>query len=152
MVGTRSQKKVAATHNCNPLDNAAILEPVLRYVGGGEGLYIHPVSKGWKECYDRLPTRRRPRSILRQTPSSHTAFHAAFGSVSRLRLAHECGFQLDASSSEPQLHRLQEIEGQYADIKTLTAAHALGLEFSDRVLHGAARGNRLASLKWLCRQ
>jgi hypothetical protein len=148
MVGTRAQKQAAVEHQYSPLDDSPILEMVLRFVGGGEGLFLRGVNAEWKTLYDKLPTRRRLKIILRQTPSSHTAFRAAFASASRLRLAHECGLQLDR---EDHLHRLQTAAGRYADIKTLMAAHALGLDFNKYVLRGAARGNRLASLKWLCR-
>jgi hypothetical protein len=71
-----------------------------------------------------------------------TLYSAVFESPSRVAFAHELGVD---SSSE----RNQAVAGAHADIKTLKAAHALGMPYTEWPPIGAARNNKLAVLQFL---
>jgi hypothetical protein len=76
-----------------------------------------------------------------------TPYAAAFASAARVKLAHECG--LSFPSCPQHNEELKRCAGRDASIGTLQEAHALGLEWTDTVLVGAAESDDVPKLIWL---
>jgi hypothetical protein len=82
-----------------------------------------------------------------QVTSSETSGSAVFASVSSLQFALECGLQLSALSD-----KMQFAAGRFAGLETLKSAHALGLSWSAKLLHGVARSGNVLKLQYLYTQ
>jgi hypothetical protein len=133
-----------------PLEDAGILLNVLNSLGPGQHLFISPVSKTWKDSYERVASTQVAElasgywefALLRTVTSEDTLCSAAFASAASVKLAHDCG--LDFGNE-----KVQRIAGRVADLSTLRAAHELGLQLTDEVLSGAAEAASVPKLQWL---
>jgi hypothetical protein len=136
----------------SPLDDAGILLHVLSTLGPGHHLFISPVSKAWRESYERVASVQiagitylfeyGEQATLHLVTSQTTLCSAAFASASRVNLAYERGMPFGS-------RKLQCIAGRDADIPTLQALHELGLQLTDGVLIGAAEAASVPKLQWL---
>eukprot|EP00953_Heterococcus_sp_UTEX-ZZ885_P006599 4029-Heterococcus_DN1.PRE.3 len=127
------------------LTNAGILKIILSYEGSGSWLFIPPVSKLWKQCYEQLDVA----PLQRCYPEAHvtirlTAYGAAFRSLSRFQMACKHGLQAYFATQVAQ-----ERAGAWCDVSTLLAAQKLGLEVTDSYIEYAAASGRLDVLKLL---
>jgi hypothetical protein len=126
-----------AVSSGSALDDIAVLDLVLRYVGAGQALYTRASAAMTRQ----IDTTGAAMCIR---PS---AFGAAFGSAARLRLAcdNHCGLQLI------DLHSwsIEKAAGKIADCSTLTLAHELGMPWDSHVMRFMVRYNRLPELQWL---
>jgi hypothetical protein len=125
------------------LSNAGILHIIFTYEGAGRWLFIPPVCKLWKQCYEQLdPTPLHasyPQATIRLT-----AYGAVFRSPSRLQLACENGLQALFATDLLQLKA-----GAWCDLPTLLAAQQLGLQVTDSFMRFAAAAGRLDVLQLL---
>jgi hypothetical protein len=125
------------------LSNAGILQIIFTYEGAGRWLFIPPVCKLWKQCYEQLD----PAPLHASYPQATirlTAYGAVFRSPSRLRLACENGLQnLFATDL------VQRKAGAWCDVPTLLAAQQLGLQVTDSFVRYAAAAGRLDVLQLL---
>jgi Ankyrin repeats (3 copies) len=147
-----SSNKRAVASATSPVDDSGILLQVLTFLGPGHHLFISAVSKAWRESYKRVAsvqmaavTEYDYQEAVSKTITSHsTLCSAVFASVSRVRLAHECGLTFGSIIC-------QRIAGRVADVATLRAAHELGLQLCDEVLIGAAEAQAASvpNLQWL---
>jgi hypothetical protein len=107
------------------LTNAGILLHILSYEGPGSWLFVSPVSKLWKQCYEQLDPAYVREGYPHATMQS-SLFGEAFQSPSRLRWA--CEHTLQALfASEP----VQISAGTFCDAPTLLAAQELGFHVTD---------------------
>jgi hypothetical protein len=150
MADGRAQKPSAAGSS-NPLLDRGILQNVLSYVGPGQYLFVVLVSTWWKELY---ATQERQQLsvidwendyIIEVCASEVTLFSSVFASPSRVKLAHENGFDYDSA----ECHRSAS---KHADVATLAMAHVLGMQFTSSIMLGAAERNKLAEVQYLCAQ
>jgi hypothetical protein len=131
------------------LQEACVRERVLSFVGRGHFLFV-TVSKGWLDAYRTVPATKQ--CALDEAPEClpcMTIRSAVFASVSRLRLAHTCGFRLDEYN-----WNLRRQAGRYGNLDVLAALHELGMPLSakDDIIRGAAMSGCLAKLQALCAQ
>jgi hypothetical protein len=150
-----SSVKRAFVRAASPLEHSGILLHVLTTLGPGHHLFISAVSKAWRESYKRVAsvqmaavTEYDYQEAVSKTITSHsTLCSAVFASVSRVRLAHECGLAFNDAWKV----KLQRIIGRAADVATLRAAHELGLQLCNEVLIGAAEAQAASvpNLQWL---
>eukprot|EP00953_Heterococcus_sp_UTEX-ZZ885_P026479 14293-Heterococcus_DN1.PRE.1 len=139
----------AATSTACTLQDAGILLHVLNILGPGHHLFISAVSKAWRESCKRLANARAvdltydfyDEVALSKITHQTTLCSAAFESVSRVEMAHECGLTFNNT-------RLQRIVGRSASALALQAARDLGLQFSEEVLFGAAEAASIPKLQW----
>jgi hypothetical protein len=136
---------VALTAMEEALTNAGILQIIFSYEGPGSWLFIPPVSKLWKHCYEQLDVA----PLQRCYPEAHvtirlTAYGAAFRSLSRFHMACEHGLQAYFATQDAQ-----ERAGAWCDVSTLLAAQKLGLKVTDSYIEYAAASGRLDVLKHL---
>jgi hypothetical protein len=152
MVAIHAQKR-SATDSSDLLSDLGILQNVLSYVGLGHHLFVAPVSKWWREVYSTVESHdvtvtKRSRKGSRQKRLTcvrqMTLYSSVFASPPRLKLAHESG--LGCSS---RAFKFQLAAGRHAGIATLASAHELGMQYSARVLAGAALCNKLAEVQYL---
>jgi hypothetical protein len=128
-----------------------LCEAIFSFVGPGHRLYCALVSTMWLELYERVPSRELitvnadGRQRKTRVTASMTLGSAVFASVSRLRLAHECGLELE----NPSYYTLPVAAGRWASIETLRAAHALGLAWSQMLLQGVALSGDVSKLQYL---
>jgi hypothetical protein len=123
------------------LSNAGILQNIFAYQGPGSWLFLSPVSKLWKQWYERLdPTSLR--ASCRNANIHSTMYGEVFRSPSRFRMACEHGLQ-------PLFEQLQDVAGILCDVPTLLAAQELGFQVTDTCLGYAAASGNLAILKLL---
>jgi hypothetical protein len=136
-------KEKGMTAMAQALSNEGILQLILSYEGPGSWLFISPVCKLWKHWYEQLdpvPLRESyPHADIRLT-----AYGAAFESLSRLRLACECGLQALFANEI-----LQQRAGSWCDVPTLLAAQELGLKVTNSFMRYAAAAGRLDVLQLL---
>jgi hypothetical protein len=134
----------------SPLHNAVVLGEIFSFVGPGHWLYCALVNKGWHQLYKTVQSSKmvttRPYYMKRRTlvTALMTLGSAVFASVSRLQFGLDCGLQLSTLNDEKQF-----VAGQFAGIETLQAAHALGLPWSEQLLHGVARSGDVSKLQYL---
>ena len=119
------------------------LQAVLAYVGSDQHLYTCGVNRAFRTHY------HKKRSIaaddageLNDQPRCCciTSVEAVFASASCLRMAVQCGFELQTPTFRA---------GQHASIETLATAKQLGLLLGETVCSGAASSGRLQKLRWL---
>jgi hypothetical protein len=146
-----NQEQNTAADNSNPLLNSGVLQLVLSYVGPGHYLFAAPVSRWWRDIYVTLLQSLKSayaensfNSITICVPQM-TLYSAAFASPAIVELAHEQG--LDCKSLA-----YQRAAAKHADVATLAAAHALGMEYTAMTMSGAARCNKLAEVQYLHNQ
>jgi hypothetical protein len=142
---TRDQKR-SAVDSESPLEQAGILQRVLNYVGPGHWWFVAAVNELWKERYTTvaglevlLANTERKIVYVPQT----TMFNSVLASPARLRHA-QTAFKLHCKPLQ-----YKRAAGMYADIATLEAAHALGMQYTHTVMEGAASGNELAVVQFL---
>jgi hypothetical protein len=137
--------RVAMTASEEALTNAGILLHILSYEGIGSWLFLSPVCKMWKQCYEQLD----PAAMRQVYPDANLKWstsRGAFQSPSRLRFACEHGLRpLFFSRSDS----LQQSAGAWCDVPTLLTAQELGLQMSDECIRLAAANGNLAVLKLL---
>jgi hypothetical protein len=130
--------------------NNELLRSIFAFVPGS-WLYAGAVSSAWKQAYEQVPQLPLTRAsgarpgILCCSRTTYMA--AAFASEAALRLAVECGLDLQGHS---QL--LQRLAGRHADLITLQLAAELGLPWTAAVSRGAASACDLPKLQWLYEQ
>jgi hypothetical protein len=155
MMNTQVKKRSAADNESNPLCLAGIfkLQQILDYVGSGHWYFISPVSKLWKDLYEKVASEEAlANGYLGYGKGSFTCvfkmtlYSSVFASPSRVRLAYDSGFYYH----EEQDYDVQYQAGVHADQETLVTAHELGLiQCDSHVLNGAARSGNLTKLMWL---
>ena len=102
----RSNAKRSAACSQNPLHDDGLLQLILDFVGVGDFFFVGAVSKQFKRCSLQLSSFKTflytqdSDADVRVEPCT-TLCSSIFGSVSRLRLAIECGFPLDVQNSWP---------------------------------------------------
>jgi hypothetical protein len=151
MVATRAEKRSAA-NSSNPLFDTGLLQNVLSYVGPGHSLFVAPVSWLWRGLYAKVESQQLAvydevnieNKIITCVPQM-TLYSAVFASSSRVQLAHESG--LDCTSEAYHF-----AAGRHADIAALATAHKLGMDYTEEIVIGAAKGNKLAEVQYLHRQ
>jgi hypothetical protein len=125
------------------LSNAGILQIIFTYEGAGRWLFIPPVCKLWKQCYEQLdpaPLRESyPQATIRLT-----AYGAVFQSPSRLQSACEHGVQARFATD-----LVQRKAGAWSDVPTLLAAQELGFSVTDAFVLEAAANGELSVLNFL---
>ena len=142
----------------NPLEQIAISQQVLDYVGPGEYFFVSAVCSQWREAYssvkstqiymDRIHERLVDMPLdFRETvrccvTAKNTLYSAIFASSSRVTLARDIGLDLSLS-------KCQYIAGKVADIATLQCADSLGMPLSNSVLRGALWAGCVSKLRWL---
>jgi hypothetical protein len=139
MVSTRVQRR--KLRESNQLYEVGILQQVIGHVGPGEWLFLSTVSSLWRDLYASLA------EVEKQTPgtcktattctATMTLYSSVFAFPSRVRLAH--GLGIDCSEDSYQL-----AAGMHGTVKTLAAAHELGMSFSAVTMLGAAECNQLS--------
>jgi hypothetical protein len=77
------------------LSNAGVLQIIFFYDGFGSWLFIPPVSKLWKQCYEQLDVA----PLQSCYPEAHGA---AFRSLSRFHMACEHGLQAYFATQDAQ--------------------------------------------------
>jgi hypothetical protein len=97
----RACKKAMAAGNA--LQQQALLQLILSFVGSKENLFMSLVDSNWKEAYERVIALAKPCGRLQHEGNKCTSYAAAFASVPRLQLA-----LLDRAS----LHRQAAISPQ----------------------------------------
>jgi hypothetical protein len=142
-MNARAQKRTHASASI--LFNPSVLKQIFAWVGPGHHLVLSTICTDWHHL------QLTSSNFLVDTLMVHlddepqilctwqTTFHsAAFASRAFLTTAHEAGLPLQRCDEDRHDNRLQYIAGRTADLDTLQLAHALGLEFGDAVLAGAA--------------
>jgi hypothetical protein len=130
------------------LDDAGILLHMLNILGPGQHLFISAVSKAWRESYQRVASVQiavPPPSLYSNTitvTADTTLFSTVCASVSRVKLAHECGLSFNNAMKHL-------IAGRVAALPVLQAAYELELELTDQVASGAAVAASVPKLQWL---
>jgi hypothetical protein len=127
----------------DPLHNREVLELTLSYLQG-EGLFVITVSKRWKACFEKLSKASSTNHSKHVHSSTCTAMAAAFASPSRVRLAHDAGFQLQAAG-----WKLQDCAGKHCSVETLEVAYTLALIWNANLSRAAAEAANLPVLQWL---
>jgi Ankyrin repeats (3 copies) len=119
-------------------------------VGAGQHFFVSAASTDWRACYTTLKLIKMrwegAGAHLTVSKTQGTLTSAAFSSVSRVKLAYECGLQLRKNCS---LTRLSYTAGFPSDVATLAAAHELGLKLSSDVVRGAAAARSMPTFLWL---
>jgi hypothetical protein len=102
----------------------------------------------WRDIYFNLRSQQLPvqdqhgfEIIITCFPQM-TLFSSVLTSPSRVKLAHEIGL---ACTSEAY----QRAAGKHADVATLTTAHKRGMEYTAKMIAGAAKYNKLAEVQHL---
>jgi hypothetical protein len=145
-----SSEQAAYDRSSNPLNDAIMLGEIFTFVGPGYRLYCALVSKRWLKLYETVQSieivlaKAYGSKNSAQVTSSETSGSAVFASVSSLQFALECGLQVSAFSD-----KMQFAAGQFASIDTIQAAHALGLPWSEQLLHGVALSGDVSKLQYL---
>jgi hypothetical protein len=139
----RAPKRIVA-ESSNPLHDRGILQSVLEYVGSGHYLFMSKVSKLFRACYLTVPVFEDDDEEVKFEPYT-TACTAIFESLSRLRLAVQLGFTVDAKSCSCQMEA-----GNVADIETLVELHEQHhMQYTADVSRGAAESGSVSKLQWL---
>jgi hypothetical protein len=132
----------------NPLYERGVLENVLQFVGPGEWWFVSPVCSLWRDVYAQLPPVQMCKVALDLADrdftcvSQMTLYSAAFGSASRVQLAHKAGLNCITEA-------YQYAAGKSRDCATLSAAHELGMPYTATTSTSAARYNQLPILHFL---
>jgi hypothetical protein len=134
----------------NPLEDAGILQQVLKFLPGN-WLFLGTVCREWNfVCKDIRDWQVRRVSLdgnLNPKPvtcgAATTLCSAAVASPATARHACECGLQIRTETS------VQAIAGLLADIQTLAALFDLGMPLSPTVVQAAALSGRLSILQHL---
>jgi hypothetical protein len=113
----------------------------------GQHLFIC-VSKQWREANDNAIAELYPLRLSCsgfEWTSNMTSFSAAFANVSTIRLAYDCGLQLN----RPDQTYIPWFASEVADIEVLAVAHELGMPYSENLLYGLASLACFPVLHWL---
>jgi hypothetical protein len=140
-MSSREQERSAADSS-NPLHQTGILQHVLDYVGPGHWCFVSEVSSLWRDLYINLAERMAICEEKIARIPQMTLFSAVFASPSRVRHAAEHGLNCTTEA-------YQSAAGMYADVVTLKAAHAQGMQYSISAMYGAVRCNELSVVQFL---
>eukprot|EP00953_Heterococcus_sp_UTEX-ZZ885_P009814 5748-Heterococcus_DN1.PRE.4 len=150
-LGEELAPKRIEAESSNPLHDRDILQSVLEYVGSGHHLFISEVSKQFRACYLTVPVfegvynYEHGDDVEVNFEPCTTACTSIFESLSRLRLAVQLGFTVDAKSWCCQM-----IAGIVADIETLVELHEQHhMQYTADVGRGAAQSGSVSKLQWL---
>jgi hypothetical protein len=136
------------------LEDKAVLQHILEYVGFGSWLLAAGVGRGWRDVYFniKIPAGKREH---RWTAARNQRYHggdirstlasAVLASRSCLRWARRCGLRLHDGG-------INRIAGEYATKAVLKIAHQLGMQWNADVLAGAVLSYCLDKLQWVYQQ
>jgi hypothetical protein len=134
------------------LRDIEVLQQVFSFLGPGYWLFASPVSKLWKQWYEKLELAPLPsygkgiQVVLQRNQNciQTTSFGAAFQSAACVRLACEHGLQAQFHN-----YRLQGQAGRPADLETLMVAQDLGFPVTDDFVNSAAAAGHVSVLEQL---
>jgi hypothetical protein len=146
----RAPKRFAA-ESCSPLHDRGILQQIIDLAGPGDYIFLSTVSKSFRACYLHVPDceivceDQDGVDFLITVTHYMTTCSAVLGSLTRMRLAIELGFNMKV-----RYRLFQRCAGNSADIETLLELHELhGMPYTEDTSKGAAASGSVSKLQWL---
>jgi hypothetical protein len=132
---------------------------VFQFVGSDSWAFVALVSKPWHAFYRAQLAEHPVQGFHTLCTHEHhldliglTSRKAAFASPSRVRLAHELGMTMGLEPDgvmRPSHDSWAHVVGKYGSIKSIDAAHKLGMPLEADMCSSAARRGSLPLLTWL---